>query len=317
MTLPNEILFQWKGTPENHCKEIYSIKKLGYLAWSIVSGERFGVAIPNEKGVSVDESFAGADLFSGTVTVQGNELKTLMLMSENKSSMEPFSYLCSEFIQVGNDGQRRIEITDNPLAWWQQWKELLGNKNVDEMVYDTLGELVVLYYLSTHGDVAEWNGPTGATYDIDCGNKYVEVKSTKSRNKREITLNNEFQLQPPPGSSLQIALCQFEDATSGISINKVVNLLSDLGYDRKDLNGKLRKRGFRENKSVRNRNYILHRITFYDVDDSFPAIRDESFVGGEKPKGVKSYTYTVTLDGIQGNRVQFQKDDKINEIQNN
>ena len=317
MTLSNEILYQWRGTPDNHCKEVDSIIKMGYSAWTIVKGDQFGVAIPNEKGASIDESFAGADLFSGMLTVQGNELSTLILMSENRSSMEPFSYLCSEFIQVGNSGQRRSEITDNPLAWWQQWKELLGNKNVDEMVYDTLGELVVLYYLSTHGDVAEWNGPTGATYDIDCGNKFVEVKSTKSRNKREITLNNEFQLQPPPGSNLQIALCQFEDAISGISINRIVGLLTNIGYDRNDLNGKLRKKGFRENKSARNRNYILHGITFYVVDDAFPAIRNESFVGGAKPVGVKSYTYTVTLDGIHGTEVQFQKDDKINEVQNN
>ena len=94
MTLSNEILFQWKGTPDNHCKEIDSIKKLGYSAWSIVVGERFGVAIPNEKNISIDESFAGADLLSGTLTVQGNELNTLLLMSENTSSMEPFSFLC-------------------------------------------------------------------------------------------------------------------------------------------------------------------------------------------------------------------------------
>ena len=317
MTLSNEILYQWKGTPKNHCKEIDSIKMLGYSAWSVVAGERFGVAIPNENNISIDESFAGADLLSRTLIVQGNELNALMLMSENTSSMEPFSFLCSEFVQVGDSGQRRSEITDNPLAWWQQWKELLGNKNVDEMVYDTLGELVVLYYLSTHGDVAEWNGPNGATYDIDCGNKFVEVKSTKSRNKREITLNNEFQLQPPPGSNLLIALCQFEDAISGISINKIVNLLASLGYNRHALNDKLRKKGFRENKSARDRNYMLHGITFYEVDDAFPAIRNESFVGGVKPMGVESYTYTVTLDGIQGNQVQFQKDDMINEVQNN
>ena len=34
------------------------------------------------------------------------------------------------------------------------------------------------------------------------------------------------------------------------------------------------------------------------MDDSFPAIKDESFVGGHLPKGVRSITYTVSLDGL-------------------
>lgn len=313
MILSNEILNQWKGTPKNYFKKIDSVMKDGLDAWGIVLDGKFGVAIPNSNEVVVDEGFSEVEFVSQTMIIEEEQIAVLMLMSENPLLMEPFSFLCAEFVRC----ERRDEITQNPLVWWQQWKSLVGNKNVDEMVHDTLGELVALYYLASHGEAAEWNGPLGATYDIDCGGKYVEVKSTKSRNKKEITLNNEFQLQPPVGSNLKIAFCQFEDANVGISINKMVDLLANIGYDKTDLNKKLRGKGLRENKSDRNKCYMLHMLTFYNVDDAFPAIRSESFVGGAKPVGVQSYTYTVSLDGVVGEQVYFQEDDKINEIQNN
>ncbi|MFQ9573650.1 MAG: hypothetical protein ACLR0V_06395 [Roseburia hominis] len=34
----------------------------------------------------------------------------------------------------------------------------------------------------------------GASYDIETDDKFIEVKSTLSRSKREITVNNQFQL---------------------------------------------------------------------------------------------------------------------------
>ena len=55
--------------------------------------------------------------------------------------------------------------------------------------------------------------------------------------------------------------------------------------------------------SARKRNYVLHAATKYTVDESFPAIRETSFVGGVLPSGVMSITYTVTLDGIPGENI--------------
>lgn len=317
MTLSDEILNLWKGTAQNLCKEVDSITHEGCLAWGIITRSRYGVAIPNEYSISINESFANVDLVSEQLIVNDKSVNAILLLTDSLIAKEPFSFLCAEFVQVGKNKRRREEIASNPLAWWHQWKDLLGNKSVDEMVYDTLGELVTLYYLASQGKSAEWSGPSGATYDIDCDGNYVEVKSSKARNKREITLSNEFQLEPPPGSSLHLMFCQFEDAQSGLSINCLVDLLANIGYDRGNLNDKLRKKGLALNKSARDRMYMLHAMHLYKIDDTFPAIRPTSFVGGQKPTGVQSYTYSVTLDGIQGTPISFQKDDKINDLQNN
>ena len=116
-------------------------------------------------------------------------------------------------------------------------------------------------YFAKHGENAEWNGPDGATYDIDCETYYAEVKSTTARNKRQITLSNLFQLNPPDGKNLFLILCQFESSLSGISINNLVDQLESLGYSRTALNDKLERLGLEKGMSARKRCYVLHAAT--------------------------------------------------------
>ena len=161
-----------------------------------------------------------------------------------------------------------------------------------------LGELLALRYLASIGETAEWNGPSGATYDIDCDQKFYEVKSTTARNERKITLNNHFQLDPPNGFPLYLIFCQLESAQAGVSINSLLKDLEGLGYSSAVLNQKLTTLGLEKGKSARNRQYIIHAMLEYTVDESFPCIKEASFVDGHLPKGVKSITYTISLDGL-------------------
>lgn len=85
---------------------------------------------------------------------------------------------------------------ESPLEWWRSWKEMLGNKNIDPRIYDVLGELVVLKTMIPLGEDISWNGPDHASYDIEMESKFVEVKSTIARDKREVTISSHFQLQP-------------------------------------------------------------------------------------------------------------------------
>ena len=53
---------------------------------------------------------------------------------------------------------------------------------------------------------------------------------------------------------------------------------------------------------------MIHAATKYVIDDSFPAIRNDSFVGGRLPNGVMGITYTITLDGIPGENLLINGD---------
>lgn len=299
--LINEILSNWAGMPKSNAMIISSLSKVGYTSWTIKTSTGYGVAIPVDSEEEISEYFAGAHYFTGDILLDNsNQEHVLMLVTQKEEIKDQFAALCAELLAPGEYGELRNELSKSPVSWWMAWKELLGNKNVDLRVYDALGELWTLKYLAEHGEHAEWNGPDGATYDIDCESFFAEVKSTTARNKRQITLSNLFQLDPPEGKKLFLVLCQFESALSGISINGLVDQLECLGYSRAAINDKLEKIGLEKGMSARKRCYVLHAATKYTVDDSFPAIRETSFVGGVLPSGVMSITYTVTLDGIPG-----------------
>lgn len=304
MMLSEEIKQAWEGTPIGYTTPIKSLKNTEYPAWAIRMKEGFGVAIPYKNTPIVDENFAGVNLFSGQMNTQDKLRNVLILLTEmDEDIINPFAALSAEFIQPGNNGELREKIINNPDLWWGQWKELLGNKNIDERVYDNLGEMVVLRYLLQQGLKPVWRGPDRATYDIDCGDVFYEVKSTQKREARQITLNNSFQLSPPDGKHLYIILCQFERSETGDTINSVLEDLVELGYGRTELEKKLKKVGLEVGKSARNRAYVLHAMIKYPVDGNFPCIKDESFVGGKMPKNIISISYTVSLDGIDGNKI--------------
>lgn len=280
---------------------VVSLSNEGYETWTMKNRSEYGVAIPIESEEEISEYFSGAHLYTDKKILNDKKERNILFLTCDKEDIiEPFSALCAELVTPGENGELRSELERNPLAWWSQWKELLGNKSVDFRAYDVLGELWVLKYLAEHCEQAEWNGPNGATYDIDCNGYFTEVKSTTARNKKQITLSNLFQLDPPNGQKLYLILCQFESAQEGISINSLVKDLEQLGYSSSGLNEKLSKLGLEKGKTARKRNYIVHAVTKYCVDDNFPAIRPTSFVGGALPDRVMSITYTMTLDGLTG-----------------
>lgn len=302
--LAQQIIENWDTSAKGYAAEIIMLFEVGYPAWTIKTNEVYGVAIPLPDNVEVAEKFSGAKLYNDIIELNGQKENVLLLVTELEDIKYPFATLCAELITPGDAGILRREVEENPVNWWKQWKELLGNKNIDERVYDVLGELYTLRYLAKRGRMAIWNGPNSATYDIECDCMYYEVKSTMAREKRQITLNNHFQLDPPDGKELKLILCQFEVAQTGYNIDSLVDELIQYGYSKQDLNQKLEVLGFEQRNSARKRCYMLHAMIEYDVDDKFPAIRESSFVGGVLPKGVQTITYTISLDGVSGEKIE-------------
>ena len=175
----------------------------------------------------------------------------------------------------------------------------LGNKNIDPRIYDVLGELIVLKTMIPLGEDISWNGPDHASYDIEMESKFVEVKSTIARDKREVTISSHFQLQPE-NKPLHLVLCQFEPSfLTGVSIDSVIDDISKLGYNTFFIEKKLQEMGFENGMSSRKKTFILHDLLDYEIDDDFPRITTESFKGGVLPVGITKITYTVDLSGIQ------------------
>ena len=291
-----EIKPNWQADILGYAQVIPSLKNTDYPAWTVKLIDGYGVAIPYS-GEDMNENFSNARIFStdNIMTTVGVKQRVLVLTTESSDIEGPFASLCAELIDPGPDGAARKAILSDPVAWWKKWKELLGNRNIDARIYDTLGELYVLYKLLKSGENASWNGPNGATYDIETDTCFVEIKSTISRRKKEISISNKFQLFPPE-KPLNVILCVFEPTVqTGVSINSLMEKFNKIGYNTQILNQKLAERGFEEGMSSRNKMFILHEMLRYPVDPDFPRITPESFVGGIWPLGISDITYTVDL----------------------
>lgn len=295
----------WKTDIVGYAQAIASLKETAYPAWTVKLVDGYGVAIPYDGEAEINENFANARIYrADNIMVSAGVMQRAIVLVTNSGGIEgPFASLCAEFVDPGENGSAREEIINSPVDWWKKWKELLGNKNIDARIYDVLGELSVLYTLIKSGEDAHWNGPDGASYDIEIDNYFVEVKSTINRSKREISISNQFQLDPP-GKPLKLTLCVFEPSIkSGLSINTLVAKFAEIGYNVTLLNQKLAEMGFEEGMSSRNKTFILHEMLRYHVGPDFPRVTPASFIGGVLPTGVTKITYTVDLSGMSAEAI--------------
>lgn len=298
MILTQEILNNWQTDISGNLQDILSLKDTSFPAWTIKLDDTYGVAIPYDNQDDVNETFANARIRSSYVTISSGERKRVLLLSTSSSDiMNPFSSFCEAFVNPGEDGMIRKAIDSSPIDWWKDWKELLGNKNIDSRVYDTLGELCVLKYAVQNNEEPHWNGPDRASYDIETAERFLEVKSSVVRGKRQITISSQFQLYPH--KPLYIVFCLFESTIlSGISIDSILSDFDQMGYNTELLNSKLELNGFEKGMSSRKKTFILHEMLLYKVDSSFPKITPSSFVNGVLPEGIADVSYTVDLLGL-------------------
>ena len=297
--LKKTILNNWDTDIVGYAQSISLLENTKYPAWTIKFVDSYGVAIPYEGEEEINESFSNAKIRSTTIQFkEGNAKKALVLTSEATDIKAAFATLCEALVDPGENGERRIIIENSPVLWWKEWKELLGNKNIDERIYDVLGELCVLKHLVSKGEDAEWNGPDGASYDIETDMRFVEVKSSINRERREVTISSQFQLFPEE-KHLDLVLCRFEPVVfSGVSIDSIMDEFETMGYNTYLLNSKIEKLGFEQGMSARKKSFKLHEMLQYKVDESFPRITPASFVNGVMPNGILKITYTADLSGL-------------------
>ena len=296
--LKEEIKNNWETDIVGYAQMLSSLEAVGYPAWTIRFPDSYGVAIPYD-GNDINESFARAKIRSADISLDtGNNTRALLLTTDSTEIKEPFAVLCKALVDPGDNGAQRVIISSSPVLWWKDWKELLGNKNIDDRIYDTLGELCVLQKLINNSEDPEWIGPDGGSYDIETNSRYVEVKSTINRSKTEVTISNQFQLFPP-GKPLILVFCRFEPVVlGGISIDSVLEALESIGYNTVLLNSKLELKGFEKGMSSRKKRFVLHEMLMFTINDSFPRITPDSFVGGVMPSGITKINYTVDLSGM-------------------
>ena len=283
-TAPKPSAVQIKALPEE------------YPALVIRIADGYGVAIQVRDDLVVSEKFNNCQFHTGVMTVNGVASNYLILRAVFEDFRYEFASLCAEFVEPGENGQVRKELLSNPIKWWEKWRELLGNKNMEVRVYDVISEMLVLYNKLKKDKSATWTVGRMGTHDIECADEDCEVKSTLKRYGASITVSGQHQLEHK--KRLMLYFCRLEESFEGVSINDMKDKLVEVGYDEGQIEIELENHGFDRGASIRNKKYKVLEKRKYEVNEEFPRIVQSSFKGDKYPDSIVHIQYTVDLDGI-------------------
>ncbi len=268
-----------------------------YPAMVIRNNEGYGVAIEYNNEKDISEKFANSRLFTQVIREGDNEKKYLVLSCMRDSLRYEFATVCAQFVEPGLDGIDRKNLLEDPLNWWKQWRELMGNAISDRNAYSVIAEMMVLDHLYQNDNSVEWAAVMSGSHDIEGDNGSYEVKSTIKRYGASITISSQHQLQSL--KRLYLYFCRLERSKEGISINDMKDNLIAGGYDKEKIEQQLYHLGYEKGASVREEKYKILEKRKYEVDDKFPRIVDSSFKGDRIPDFVTQITYTIDLDGLE------------------
>ncbi|MBU0996944.1 MAG: PD-(D/E)XK motif protein [Firmicutes bacterium] len=292
-TLQN--LFSTITTDETRTIDIGSAT---FPAYVFSKGYEYGVMIPYNNSQEIDEKFSLIHLRTTNVKVGSDIFRVLMLACRNILYRNEFASVCSDFVELGFDNNKRLSLLSNPYDWFEKWKNLMGNRKSDLKVYDVLGELKVLLYLINEGKSPKWNSIISGTHDIDADNSSYEVKSTIIKTDRIISVSSPYQLIGDAEKELYLVFCFFEKTDLGESIDDLSARIISAGFPNDELEDYIESIGYRQGKRERYEKYTLREMDLYLVDENFPKLTFKDFVEGKLPKGVLYYKYSIDLSGV-------------------
>lgn len=277
-------------------------------AWLVRLPECYGVAVPWPNDDSFYARFARAVVESTHLLIgEGREEPVLFLQVNDETYhagavAQEFASLCADFVTPGEHGENRDLLLRHTDTWWEHWCRLMGNTNSNLPVHSVLAELLFYRWLLHHGHQAEniaWTGGDHTRLDFESGEQAWEVKATLSHMRNEVTIHGASQLNTPDDHPLSLVFCRLEESPQGESINDLAQELPALGVPSDMLEAALYKMGLRQGAIPRRRKFRLMEMNAYPVDEHFPRITEQSFIGGKLPDGILGMEYTVDLSNLE------------------
>lgn len=286
---------------------IYELQEVEpkYKTYFISDGNWKGVAIPIGEEFKKEEFLANFENIKICIQnkniFEDKQICLLSLLTKDLESIDKFILLCMDFILPGNNGENRKALSNNPQEWVNKWKSLLGNKSENDMDYSFLGELIILYYLLSNNEKIELTNY--GSYDIESTEKNYEVKTTIMKYMSVIEVHSQYQLKKLNNNPLELYFVRLEEANVGISINRIIELLNEKSYDINKINKKIKDISTESREKI----YRILEIRKYNIDERFPKITSESFKNDVIPKNIIGIKYTIDLDGINYEKINFEE----------
>ena len=270
--------------------------------WIVKIDGMQGVAIDIKSDKQVNEQFSNISYYTKEFIIGGEERYLLILVSDHPNLYDDFAIICAGFLEKVLNAESYLEIQENPISWWYSMKELMGNANVEKEAYSALAEMVSYYYLLKQEKDVSWVGPFGGSIDFNCNDGLYEVKSTVARYGSQISINSQYQLK-----ANYLLFYRFEPSVNGISVQDMVTKLVLLGVDESEIERALKKLKYPIGSEIRTKTYRLLEVKKYEVNENFPKIVPESFIGGQMPKHISGLTYKLDLEGLDGEVIDLKE----------
>ncbi|MGP4106771.1 PD-(D/E)XK motif protein [Virgibacillus sp. L01] len=313
MELAEQIRRKFANLSKGNASIVEGIGEL-YASWAIKFQDSYGVGIEVDSEIKINESFANVSYYTADFIIEGENKYLLLLSSQDESLRNEFAGICALFLEPGENGDKRGQLKANPINWWLNWKNLIGNRNVEKTIHGVLGELITLFYLKKYvmNDIKEenWSGPEGKSIDIVTKTNKYEIKTSLIKYNNIVTISGQYQLEP--NSQMSLVLVKLEDpgtenkGGSFTSIDSMIEKLAELGMDWKKLSSKVNRLGFKENSLDRKRDFRLLQILEYPVNDDFPLLSTEALKDVKQKDRILQLTYKINLAGLECNELNIK-----------
>ena len=265
----------------------------------------YGVAVPMDDLPPVDETFSDVRFAVRDFTIMhsGETKSCLSLTSPMPQSQygDKFILLCYDFLMwVSSDA----DVSADPFVWWGDWKRMVGNSDRDRQTYPIVAEMIVLDMMQSEGLNPTWEGPKSGSVDIRSFNYDCEVKSSLYRYNYEVVISSQAQLRKTD-RDLHLRYICFEQSESGLSVEDMVGRLVSHGFDVFEIEENLNCLGLHKGNHSRTIRYAPVRIWDFIVDDCFPYIDENSFVGGHLPFAVRRFEYVINLQELDPKSLDY------------
>lgn len=278
----------------SHIQGMRPLKKLPieYIAYTFRNGVEYGVAIEADVKKEIYEEAAQITL----KTFRNLGKQYIALSSCDEAFRNEFAKFGASFVTPGINGDNRQKLLSSPVAWWNGWIGMLGNRVGSKNSYDIIAEMMALKDLFSKDNSIQWTASHAGSHDIESPTNSYEVKSTIKKSETNVTISSRFQLDSE--KPLELWFYRMEESEQGFSINDMKNELVKCGYSESTLEAQLQSKGFILGNSIRDRKYIVLERRKYTIDESFPRIVESSFKNNVYPKNIIKILYTIDLEGL-------------------
>lgn len=246
-------------------------------------------------GLSVDLRSAGAGY------------QRLVLALDRQVDRDLFESLCRALafaLLSASDSATALAIA---LAHLKRWKQFLAGRGgqhlSDEALRGLFAELVFLRELianlGSKDAVEAWLGPERSHQDFIFGNTSVEIKSLSGKERGEVRISSEDQLEGLNDNLfLRIyRLSALPDAIGALSLNDIVTIVQSELTSAEAITAferKLVAHGYAPLMEYDAPKFALSEIRTFAVQDGFPRL-----ARSELPSGIAKVTYAVRLEAIE------------------